>query len=116
MRTQSSVKVKNPRTARACIDHCSREVCDAFRMSDARDDAQQNGQRDGLPDGRYDAFILSADARENGVALSCAVTTGPHRGDVVDIVSTQFATRDPFDLVGMPCTLVIAGDEIRIED
>ena len=111
MRTQSSVKVKNPRTSRACIDHCSREVCDALHMPDERDDALDGPLRDG----RYDAFILSADARENGVALSCAVTTGPHRGDVVDIVSTQFATRDPFDLVGLPCTLVVSGNEIRLE-
>jgi hypothetical protein len=107
MRTQSSAKVKHPHTSRACIDHCSREVCDALRMSDERDVA--------LADGRYDAFILSAERREQGVALSCVITAGPSRGDVVDIVSTQFATRDPFDLVGLPCTLVIAGAEIRIE-
>ena len=68
-----------------------------------------------LEDGRYDAFILSADARDDGVAISCTITTGSHRGDVVDLVSTSFATRDPFDLVGVPCTLVVAGDEIRIE-
>ena len=80
-------------------------------MSDERDTAL-DGQ---LPDGRYDAFILSADPRERGVAISCTITSGPHRGDVVDLVSTTFATRDPFDLVGLPCTLVIAGDVIRIE-
>ena len=80
-------------------------------MSDERDDALE----DRLPDGRYDAFILSADAREHGVALSCAITAGPHRGDVVDLVSATFTTRDPFDLAGLPCTLVVTGDEIRIE-
>jgi hypothetical protein len=117
MRTQSSAKVKNPRTSRACIDHCSREVCDALHMPDERDDALEGPALEAqLRDGRYDAFILSADAREHGVAISCVITTGPHRGDVVDILSTQFATRDPAGLVGMPCTLVIAGDEIRIED
>ena len=71
-------------------------------MPDERDDA--------LEDGRYDAFILSADTRDDGVAISCTITTGSHRGDVVDLVSTSFATRDPFDLVGLPCTLVVAGD------
>jgi len=76
-------------------------------MSDERDFA--------LEDGRYDAFILSADPRDEGVAISCTITTGSHRGDVVDLVSKRFATRDPFDLVGLPCTLVVAGDEIRIE-
>jgi hypothetical protein len=111
MRTQSSAKVKHPRASRACIDHCSREVCNALRMPDERDIALE----DHLPDGRYDAFILSAETREQGVALSCTITAGPHRGDVIDLVSTKFATRDPFDLVGLPCTLVIAGAEIRIE-
>jgi hypothetical protein len=114
MRTQSAAKVKHSHTARACIDHCSREVCDALLMSDARDDALQNGPRDGLPDGRYDAFILSAETRDDGVAMSCTITAGPHRGDVIDLVSKKFATRDPFDLVGLPCTLEVAGDEIRI--
>jgi len=88
-------------------------------MPDERDDALAGASepaRDApLRDGRYDAFILSADAHANGVALSCAITTGSHRGDVVDIVSTQFATRDPMDLVGMPCTLVVSADTIRIE-
>jgi hypothetical protein len=76
-------------------------------MPDERDNA--------LADGRYDAFILSADTRDDGVAISCTITAGEHRGDVVDLVSTRFATRDPFDLVGLPCTLVVAGNEIRIE-
>jgi hypothetical protein len=107
MRTQSSAKVKHSRTSRAYIDHCSRAVCNAFHMSDERNRA--------LEDGRYDAFILSADTRDDGVAISCTITIGPHRGDVVDLVSTAFATRDPFDLVGLPCTLVVAGDEFRIE-
>ena len=73
-----------------------------------------------LPDGRFDAFILSADSRDGAIAISCAVTSGTHKGDVVDLVSThvdpqQFGTRDPLDLVGLPCTLVVHGDEIRIE-
>ncbi len=76
-------------------------------MSDERDAA--------LEDGRYDAFILSADTRDDGIAISCTITAGSHRGDVVDLVSTSFATRDALDLLGLPCTLVVAGDEIRIE-
>ena len=77
-------------------------------MPDERDTA--------LADGRYDAFILSADARDDGVAISCTITAGTHRGDVVDLVSSTFATRDPFDLVGIPCTLVVSGNQIRIEE
>jgi len=112
MRTQSDIKVKHSRTFNASIDHCSREVCDASHMSEERASALDGR----LPNGRYDAFILAAETRERGVALSCTITTGTHRGDVVDLVSTQFATRDPFDLVGLPCTLVVDGDAIRIEE
>ena len=85
-------------------------------MSDERDSALDGQLPNDLGDGRYDAFILSAETRDQGVALSCTITTGPHRGDVIDLVSTRFATRDPFDLVGLPCTLVIDGDAIRIEE
>jgi len=86
-------------------------------MPDERDSALAGQLPDGqLPDGRYDAFILSAETRDDGLALECTITTGSHRGDVVDLVSTQFTTRDPFDLVGLPCTLVVDGDEIRIEE
>ena len=85
-------------------------------MADERDDALESPRDAPLRDGRYDAFILSAEKHENGVAISCAITAGPQRGDVVDLVSAQFATRDPFDLVGMPCTLVVTADTIRIAD
>lgn len=84
---------------------------ETFSMPDERDDALEQA----LADGRYDAFILSAEARDGGVALSCAITTGAHRGDVIDLVSTAFAARDPFELVGLPCTLVVDGNTIRVE-
>jgi hypothetical protein len=68
-----------------------------------------------LDDGRYDAFILWAQARDDGIALECTITTGAHRGDVVDIVSPRQSTLDALDLVGLPCTLVVEGDTIRVE-
>jgi hypothetical protein len=111
MRTKSSAKVKHCRPRERDIHHCSRAVRETFSMPDERDDALEPA----LADGRYDAFILSAEERVNGVALSCAITTGPHRGDVVDLVSTTLKARDPFALVGLPCTLVVAGETIRIE-
>jgi hypothetical protein len=112
MRTKSSNKVKHsPRRARV-IHHCSRETREDVSMPDERDDALEPA----LADGRYDAFILSAEPRDRGVALSCAITTGPHRGDVVDIVSSTISARDPFALVGLPCTLVVAGAVIRVEN
>jgi hypothetical protein len=68
-----------------------------------------------LEDGRYDAFIVWAEPRDDGLAIECTITTGAHRGDVVSLVSPSFAGRDPFDIVGVPCTLVVAGDQIRVE-
>jgi hypothetical protein len=111
MRTKSSAKVKHCQRRERAIHHCSRDTCKTFSMPDERDDALEPA----LADGRYDAFILSAEERDNGIALSCAITSGPHRGDVVDLVSTTLSARDPFALVGLPCTLVVAGDTIRVE-
>jgi hypothetical protein len=69
-----------------------------------------------LDDGEYDAFIMWAEERDDSVALTLTITTGAHRGDVVDIVTSNFATRDAFDLIGLPCTLVVRGDEIRVRE
>ena len=52
--------------------------------------------------------------RDDGVALECTITTGVHRGDVVNIVTSAFATHDALSLVGLPCTLHVRGDEIRV--
>ena len=67
-----------------------------------------------LDDGTYDAFIVWAELRDDGVALECTITTGTHRGDVINIVTSTFATRDALSLVGLPCTLHVRGNEIRV--
>jgi len=67
-----------------------------------------------LDDGSYDAFIVWAEPRDNGIALELTITTGAHRGDVVNIVTSAFAARDAFDCIGLPCTLVVRGDSIRV--
>ena len=67
-----------------------------------------------LDDGTYDALIIDADTRDDGLALECTITSGPHRGDVVNIVTSAFASRDALSLLGMPCTLIVRGDEIRV--
>jgi hypothetical protein len=67
-----------------------------------------------LADGRYDAIIVDAQMRDDGFALELTITSGTHRGDVINIVTSTFATRDPLELLGLPCTLVIHGDDIRI--
>ena len=67
-----------------------------------------------LDDGTYDAFIVWAETRDDGCALCCTITSGAHRGDVVDIVTSSFATRDAMSRVGLPCTLHVCGDEIHV--
>jgi len=84
MRTKSDAEVKHSQRRERGIHHCSRATRETFSMPDERDDALEQA----LADGRYDAFILSAEERDTGIALSCAITIGPHRGDVVDLVST----------------------------
>jgi hypothetical protein len=67
-----------------------------------------------LHDGTYDAFILDAEQRDDGVALECAITSGTARGDVINIVTSSFVARDPLSLVGLPCTLIVRDNEIRV--
>ena len=67
-----------------------------------------------LDDGSYDVFIVWAEQRDDGVALELTITSGTHRGDVINIVTSSFATRNAIDLVGLPCTLHVNGDEIRV--
>ena len=67
-----------------------------------------------LADGRYDAFIVWAEVRDDTLHLQCTITSGEHRGDVVDIASSQVSTHDELSLLGMPCTLVVAGGDIRV--
>jgi hypothetical protein len=113
-----------------------------------------------LVDGRYDAFILWADTRDDarnnirgdirtgnrdhthdhardrghdrGHAAACdsqrddanfdtdvefqlAITAGAHKGEVIELIASNFATRDPIELVGLPCTLVVDNGTPRIE-
>lgn len=67
-----------------------------------------------LDDGSYDAFIVWAEQRDDGIALDITITSGTHRGEVFSIVTSSFATRDPLGLVGMPCTLDVQGDVLRV--
>ena len=69
-----------------------------------------------LDDGSYDVFIVWAEQRDDGVALELTITSGTHRGDVINIVTSSFATRDALDLVGLPCTLHVHGDELRVTE
>jgi hypothetical protein len=68
-----------------------------------------------LDDGRYDAFIVWAERRDDGLALECTITAGPHRGEVVNLASSLLSVHDELSLVGVPCTLVVAGDAVRVD-
>ena len=69
-----------------------------------------------LVDGSYDAFIVWAETRNDAqIALELTITTGEHKGAVVDVLASNFSKRDPIDLVGLPCTLVVEGGAPRIE-
>ncbi len=67
-----------------------------------------------LNDGAYDAFIIWAEQRDDGVALECTITSGEHRGDLINIVTSSFVARDPFSLIGLACTLIVHDNEIRV--
>jgi hypothetical protein len=73
-----------------------------------------------LDDGRYDAFIVWAEARVDDeerdvIAFELTITSGVHKGEVVELRASNMTTRDPIDLVGLPCTLVVDGGVPRIE-
>jgi hypothetical protein len=73
-----------------------------------------------LDDGRYDAFIVWADAQlddehREQLAFELAITSGVHKGEVVELRASNMQTRDPIDLVGLPCTLVVDNGVPRIE-
>ena len=68
-----------------------------------------------LDDGQYDAFIVWVDTRDRDqLHFELTITSGAHKGEVVEVLASQMHARDPLDLVGLPCTLVVRGDEIRI--
>jgi len=61
-----------------------------------------------LPDGRYDALIVDAHADDDGtVHLDVTVTTGEHKGEVVEIRG-RFPGVDELDLLAAPATLVVS--------
>jgi hypothetical protein len=68
-----------------------------------------------LHDGAYDAFVVWAEARDDGrVAFDLTITTGAHKGDVVTVHAKNVETRDVIDLVGLPCTLHVSAGQPRI--
>jgi hypothetical protein len=123
MRTHSRKKVKHfPHRARE-IHHLLRASCNALHRrvgAPARCHALLAGAgiacMTPLDDGTYDAFIVWAEERDDGLALEVTITSGARRGDVINIVTSDFAARDVLDLVGLACTIEVRGDEIRVRE
>ena len=69
-----------------------------------------------LEDGNYDAFIVDVEERDSALALELTITSGAHKGDVINIVTSTFATRDALELIGLPCTLIVEGETLRIRE
>jgi hypothetical protein len=66
-------------------------------------------------DGTYDAFVVWAETRDDStVALDLTITTGARKGEVLSLRASS-TPRDPIDLVGLPCTLVVENAEPRVE-
>lgn len=60
-----------------------------------------------LPDGAYDALVVDAHADDDGIVhLDVTITTGPHKGEVVQLAG-RFADRDELDLLAAPATLTV---------
>jgi len=66
-------------------------------------------------DGKYDAFVVWAETRDDGtIALDLTITTGTRKGDVLSVRAAK-VSRDPVDLVGLPCTLLVENARPRVE-
>jgi hypothetical protein len=79
-----------------------------------------------LPDGIYDAFVVWAETvGEDEISLELAITTGVHKGEMVSVRMRHprppargafgRGAVDPFDLVGLPCRLVVEDGSPRLE-
>ncbi len=71
-----------------------------------------------LPDGTYDAFVLDAAEVDGGrpgdARVELTITSGPHKGDVIAVLG-QVGAGSPFDLLGIPATLVVEAGVPRLQ-
>ena len=64
-----------------------------------------------LDDGTYDALVVDADEVDGAdgvVSVELALSSGPHKGDVV-AVRGRFPVGHPIELLGLPATLTVEG-------
>lgn len=61
-----------------------------------------------LEDGTYEALVFDAEeADDGGVEVELTILAGPHKGEVVSVVSSGWRG-DALDLLGIPATLIVA--------
>lgn len=67
-----------------------------------------------LEDGTYDVIVVEATTRADGtITLELAVSSGPHRGEVVAVNATHLA-REWTELLATPGTLTVRNGEPRV--
>ena len=68
-----------------------------------------------ISDGFHDILVVDAVADADGVVhFELAITSGPHKGDVVRVRASGL-TRDPIDMLGLPARLVVEDGAPRVE-
>ena len=63
-----------------------------------------------LDDGRYEVIVVDAEEDGGSVRLELAITSGPHKGELV-ILQAQGLGTDPLDLLATPATLTVTDGE-----
>ena len=68
-----------------------------------------------LADGMYDVIVVEADERDDGTfVLHVAVTSGPHRGEVVAVHASGLDVAWT-DLLAMPATLTVTDGQPALD-
>ena len=69
---------------------------------------------DAIEPGSYDGLVVDAEELDDdALSLEIALTSGPHKGAVVRIKGPR-GRRDPLAVLGLPVTLDVRDDGIRI--
>jgi len=70
-----------------------------------------------LDDGTYDAIVVDAheigDDASDRMILELAITSGPHKGEVVT-VHAEHLSRSAVDALGLPGDLIVSGGNPRL--
>jgi len=69
---------------------------------------------DALEPGTYDGLVVDADELDDdAMSIEVALTSGPHKGTTVRVRGPR-AGRDPLHILGLPVTLDVVEEGIRV--